>query len=385
MRRRQVLVAASSATVGLAGCTTARERLGDVRRSTPERRVDPDWRPGPGTWAEDDYGPAKRRYNPHATPPRTEPEIDWRYDLDNRLGDGSLVVANGTVYVSTRYRLVALDAADGTHQWEHDTDGASGLKYVDGRLYHLHWGLQESELVARSPTGDEQWRATVPSQITGIHEQNGYVFVAGRDRYWTLHADTGQIVRERETWVRNMAAANGMLYAAFSGILASYEGEGRTLAERWRVQSQNPTESRHPTIAEELIYVSQYQPPADGGDVVVYDADGETQHRVELDYGSFAITVAENGPIVAPIATSNRELLAMRPDGSRRWTAGVSGAAGAIVADGTVYAGYPLTAMDAESGERLWERDTIGTARFAAADSTLYASTADNHIVALRE
>ncbi|OIB56292.1 PQQ-binding-like beta-propeller repeat protein [Natrialba sp. SSL1] len=392
MRRRPFLVAASATTVGLAGCTSAQERLGDVRRSAPERRVEADWQPGPGTWAEDDYGPANRRYNPHATPPRTEPEIDWRYDLEDPLGDGSLVVANGTVYVTTQDRLVALDAADGTRQWDYDLDSAARLKYVDGRLYQLHWGLQESTLVARSPTGDEQWRATVPDQLTGVHEQRGYVFVAGRNRYWTLHADTGDIVRERELWVRNLASANGILYAAFSDLLASYEADGRTLTERWRVQTKPAAEAGPPTIADEQLYVPQYHPPADAATIIVSTVDGETQHSIELEYGSVAITAAESGPIVSPVATSGAALLALEPDGSRRWSAEVSGAAGAIVADGTVYAGYPLTAMDADSGDRLWEwgggrdgDDAVGTARFAVADSTLYASTADNHIVALRE
>lgn len=80
MRRRPFLVAASATTVGLAGCTTARERLGDVRHSTPERRVDPDWRPGPGTCAE-------------------------------VSGVAGAIVADGTVY--TGDPLVAMDADSG--------------------------------------------------------------------------------------------------------------------------------------------------------------------------------------------------------------------------------------------------------------------------------
>ena len=197
MRRRQVLAVTSTAVVGLAGCTTARERVGDVRRNPPARRVVPNWRPDEGTWVEREYGPQKRRYNPHATPPRTEPSIDWKQDLDEALGDGWLVVADDTVYLATRHRVWALDTIDGALRWDHRIDGPAGLKYVDGRLYQLNWNLYEPDLVARSPDGDEQWRTTVPQHIRDVHEQNGYVFVAGRDRYWALHADTGGVVRER--------------------------------------------------------------------------------------------------------------------------------------------------------------------------------------------
>ena len=385
MRRRQVLMLTSTAAVGLAGCTTARERVGDVRRNPPERRVASNWRPEQGTWAEREYGPQKRRYNPHATPPRSEPSIDWKRDLDEPLGDGWLVVADDTVYLATRHRLWALDANDGALRWEHRINGPAGLKYVDGRVYQLNWDLHEPDLVARSPDGDEQWRTTIPQQIRGVHEQNGYVFVAGRDRYRTLHADTGEIVRERDELVRNMASTGGSLYAAFSGILVRYEVDGRTLEERWRVQSDYPTESSHPAIVEDQIYELQYQPTEDDGDVVIYSTAGEKRHRIGLDHRPLRLTVTEHWLVVTPPATSNGPLLAIRSDGSRRWTADVSGHASAIAANGTVYAGHPLVALDAESGERLWEQDSIWPVQLAAAGSTLYAVSRHSHLVALRE
>ena len=385
MRRRRILLLTSSATVGLAGCTTARERVGDIRRSPPERRVAPDWRPEQGMWAERDYGPQKCRHNPHSTAPRTEPSIDWQRDLDEALSDGWLVVADDTVYLATRHRLWALDANDGELRWEHHIDGSAGLKYIDGRLYQLNWDLQAPELVARSPDGDEQWRTTVSQQIRGVHEQNGYVFVAGRNRYWVLHADTGQIVRERDDWVRNMASAGDSLYAASSGILVRYDVDGRTLEERWRAQSEYPTESGQPVIIEDQICDLQYQPSADDGDVVLYSSAGEKRHRIDLDYRPYRLTVTENGLIVSPSATSDGPLLAIQSDGSQRWTADVSGHASAIAANETVYAGYPLVALDVESGERLWKQDSIRPVQLAATDSTLYAVTGDSRLVALRE
>lgn len=385
MRRRQVLSLTSAAAVVLAGCTTARERVGDVLRSPPERRVDPDWRPEPGTWAEQEYGPQKRRYNPHATPPRTEPTIDWERHLDEPLIDGCLIVAEDTVYLTTRHRLWALDASDGTIRWKQAIDGPAGLKYVDGRIYQLRWRLRESELVARSPGGDEQWRTTVPQYGRGVHEQNGYVFVAGRNRYWTLHADTGEIVRERDDWVRNLASADGSVYAAFSGILVRYEVDGSTLEERWRVKSSYPTESDHPLIMEDRVYELQYQPTTDAGGVAVYSTGGERRDRIELDFRPFRLTGTEHGLVVSPNTRSDGPLLGIPSDGSERWTADVSGYASAIAANGTVYAGSPLVALDAESGGRLWEQNSIRPVQLAAADSTLYAVSGGSRIVAFRD
>lgn len=383
MHRREMLMVASAASIGLAGCTTVQDRIGDLRRSPPERRIASDWRPGTGTWAEREYGPAKRRQNPHASPPRTEPTVDWHHDIDTAHPDGGLVVADDMVYLTTQRRLLAVDAADGRIQWEHRIAGPAGLKFVDGRLYQLNWALQAPDLVARSPGGEERWRTTVPDQLRGVHEQDGYVFVAGRDRYWTLHADSGEIVRERDEWTRNMASAGDGVYAAFSGILVRYEVAGRTLEERWRAQSQSPTESTHPVVAGDLIYVLQYQPTVADGEVLVYDSAGQRRHRIDLGYRPRYLTVTEDGPVIVP--SDRGTLRAIRPGGSHRWTANVDGRAGAIATDDTIYAGNPLVALDDESGERLWKQERIdGILHLAAVDSTLYVATHDR-LLALRE
>ena len=384
-RRRQFLLAASGLAAGLAGCTAARERVGDVRRSPPERRVASDWRPEPGTWAEREYGPTNSRHNPHATPPRTEPEIDWERDLEHPIGDGTVVVAEETVYLSTRRRLLALDADDGTMRWDRDLGDGAGLKYVDGRLYQLNWGLRRSELVARSPGGDERWRTAIPDYLVDVHERDGYLFVSGRNRYWTLHADTGEIVREREDWLRRIASDGDRLYAAYSDILVGYDVDGRTLEERWRSLSDLAPESGHPVVADDQIFVPAYHPTGTGGGVFVSDLSGEKRHRIELEQGPRYLVDTEDGPVAVPSSNEHDgELVALRTDGSQRWTAAIGARARAIAAGETVYAGTsPLTALDATSGERLWEWDAGVAVRLAATNSTLYVVTADR-IVALR-
>jgi outer membrane protein assembly factor BamB len=335
-------------------------------------------------WAERDYGPSKRRHNPHSTPPRTEPVVDWQHAFDAPLDDGWFIVADDTVYVATRRQLLALDTADGRTRWKRRIDGPAGLKYVDGRLYQLNWRLRESDLVARSLSGDERWRTTIPSQLRGLHEQNGYVFVAGRDRYWTLHADTGTIVRARDDWVRNMAFDGDALYAAFSGTLVRYEIEGRTLQAQWQTKVDYPTQSGQPVVAEDVIYVPQYNPGRNTGGVLVSGTAGENQHRISLQRSPRRVTMTEDGTGVVVTLTKGQGLRAIQPDGDQQWTADVRGRSSAIAANGAVFAGDPLIALDDKSGEQLWTLDVDGVAQLAAAESTLYVAQYDR-LIAFRE
>jgi outer membrane protein assembly factor BamB len=296
------------------------------------------------------------------------------------------------VYAATERRLLALDAADGAVQWTRIIGGPDGLKYVDGRLYQVDYDLQGPDLVARSPAGGESWRTTLPDKIRGVHERDGYVFVAGRDRYWTLHADTGEVVRERDEWVRNMATTRDSVYAAFSDHLVRYTVEGRTLAERWQVQEDTPAQAVQPVVTDEWIYVPRFS-GGDRGELTVYWHDGEHRARYELDQSPRGLTVPSRGPVVVSTARVPG-VHAMQPDGTRRWTVDVDGRASAIAADGTVYAANPLVAVDAESGDRLWQRRDVPTdadtgpgstsvTDLAATDSTLFVAS-DDAIAALR-
>ncbi|WP_267640011.1 outer membrane protein assembly factor BamB family protein [Haloarchaeobius amylolyticus] len=374
-RRRFLLGAGSVASVGLAGCTGVRERLGDLRRESPDRRVAPDWRPGPGTWAERGHGPANTKHSPHATPPREEPAIAWRHDLDGSY-DGDIVVADGRVFLATDTHLLALDATDGTLRWEHPLDAPCQLKYVDGRLYQLNWDTPESDVVAWASDGTERWRTTLPGQLRDVHEQDGYVFVTARDRYWTLHADTGAVVRARDQWVRYVASAGDAVYATYGGSLVRYDVDGRTLAQRWRARSDAVGTHGRPVVVGERVYVPRQDFSGDGEGVVAYDPAGEKRLGVTFDEGPPHLTWTGDGLLLEPTTTGDWSgLLALAPDGSRRWRTDAVGGATPIAADGTVFTGFPLTALDAQTGDRLWELDLGGPRRFAAAGSTLYVGT----------
>lgn len=411
MRRRAVLTSVAAVPVGLAGCSTARERAGDVLRDPPERVVDPEWSPEPGTWAGRGYDASNRGHNPHASPPRESPTVAWSYDLEDPTR--SLVVADGTVFASTDAEVVALDAADGTVRWHDDVRDMRALRYVDGRLYELRpgSGAAVSELRARSPDGGEIWHTTLdePGSLRFAHEQTGYVYVAGTGTYWTLHADTGDVVRERESGLDLVVSDDETLYAAHGGLLTEYEATGRTLEEGW--QAQLPRTGDLVLRDDGLYHAGRTANTRGAGTgepeltVTRYDRDGAEAGTVTVPYFGTHLASDDDGVVMA--ATTRRHddglvdasIVATTADGDVRWDAELpEGVTRPVVADGVVYActgelapRMTVLALDAETGDRRWEWSWDGERRehgdvveMATAAETLYVGDG-SRVIALRE
>lgn len=393
--RRQLLAGASVATAALAGCTTVRRsHMGDYLREAPERRVDADWRPGPGTWADSGYGPANTRNNPHANPPRTSPEVRWRYDLPET--PNSLVVAEGRVYCSTASRVVALDTETGKVRWEYDTGAVGFLKYVDGRLYVTN---TNEEIAALSPGGRELWKTTIDAEaLKGFHEQSGYVFLGTFSGHRVLHADTGTVVRARDVTWEFLASVGGSVYTtkgSAPGTPTTFVIDGRRLKERWRVETACSVS--RPVVASGHVYYSvdpEHNINCSGQHRVwAHDATGERQWEATYEHDLRYLAAADNH-IFVPTGSddgSSGSLVHLGRDGERRWIHGVSGGLrDPTIAGGTVYAGpsrvdgAPLLALDIATGECLWTRDLSRDVRIATAGNTLYVGD-DDGLVALQD
>jgi len=411
MRRRSVLMSVAVGSVTFAGCSTARERVGDVLRESPERVVDPDWTPKPGEWAGPGYDATNSGHNPRAGPPQERPQIEWDYDLEDWTR--SLAVADGTVFVSTDAEVVALNVEDGTVRWRNEVDDTRGLWYVDGRLYELRPRKENrsGELWARSLDGEEIWHTDVDGSrsIRLLHEQGGYVYLCGIGAYWTLHADTGEIVRERDSTLDIVVSDDEHLYASGGGLLTEYEATGRTLEEGWQAQI---TRSGDLVLRDDGIYhVNRSANTWGTGSVdpelavTRYDRNGtETETFTIPFYG--AHLASDDAGIVMGATTKLHEdglidasILAWDTDGDMRWEYDLpTGITSPIVADGTVYTctgenAQPMTvlALDSDTGDRQWEWSWDGEARghgdivkMATADATLYVGDG-SRVIALRE
>lgn len=389
--RRRFLAATGAVTATLAGCTrVVRSPLGDTFRSVPDRRVDPGWRPGPGTWAQDGYGPANTGSNPHASPLRAPPTVRWEHRFPEPP-DG-LCVAEGRVYCATRSRLVALDAATGAIRWERATD-ANALKYIDGRLYS--WSTEEA-FVAWSVDGTELWRTEIDAEaLKDYYEQDGYVYLGTFSGHRVLHADSGAVVRSRDVEWEFLSSEPGRLYTtrgSAPGTPVTYEVADARVDERWRVDTDCSV--GRPAVGSEHVYYTldpDHTADCSGSHrLKAYDTAGESQWTVAFDADLWYPAVVGDRVFV-PMAADGEPggLACLGTGGERQWTHETSGGLKrATVADGTVYAvptrgsTAPLVACDASSGDRLWERAVAPDAAVAAVEDTLYVGTGDG-LVAL--
>lgn len=388
--RRTLLAGLGGAAAALAGCTTVEDTL----RSTPDRTVAADWQPPPGTWPATHYDPANTRHNPHATPPRERPTAAWAEDVGDEVG--AVVVGEKRVYAATERAVLALDAADGSRRWTRGVDGTHRLQYVDGRLYELG----SRTVRARTPDGRRRWATALSSWPHSLHERDGYVFVGRQGGYSTLHADTGEVVRNRQTWIEQLAVDRESVYGNGLHQVGGYTARRRAVDEDWRTSVAGPYHTHGtPTLSEDVLYqperaLAGSESPA--GRVTRYTTDGRRAGELSFGHVPSGLAVAGGTAFVGTATVTAGELgvggrvIAVDGDGERRWEFDPeSGVVAPVVANGTVYVGpfgrstTPLVAFDAASGARLWERDVSGSVVLAAAGERLYVGDGER-VVALR-
>ncbi|MFC4406464.1 outer membrane protein assembly factor BamB family protein [Haloarchaeobius iranensis] len=400
--RRALLASASAAGVAaLAGCSTV-DGLLDDGVEPPERRVPADWRPTPGDWPTEYYGYARTHHNPFASPPRSEPTVDWEVDAGGPVA--SMVVADGLVFVWNDIDgvVLALDTETGDEQWRASMPGDAGrLQYVAGRLY----AGSDDRLTALTADGEEQWSTDLSDSgvwASFLVEREGWVFVFPSDGPVRLHADTGEIVERSDDALYATTTAGGSLYGGRSTFRACDVDDGG-LDERWTADYDGYETYGAPAVADGLVYRgTNTLSPSDSeprGRLSVYGAsDGAEVATVPFQRTPQTPAVADGTVYVATsgVRASNigREglLAAVGHDGEVRWRFDpAAGLRTPVVADGTVYtgpfraSGAPLVALDAQSGDELWRRD-LGPSdpEIAVADGTLYIA-AGSKVVALRD
>lgn len=393
--RRTLLGASVAGAMGLAGCTTlkrATETLGDLQRESPKRRVPMGWTPDSGTWPQPRYDPGHTRQT-NANPPSTSPDILWQNEFESTIK--SLLVAEGTVFITTREKILGLDANDGSQLWSRPLDARTALKYVDGRLYELRL----RGLTARSPGGTRIWERSFETVLYDALDRNGYVFVThGDEGYSTLHADTGDVVRRRNSAMGFFAVNDYDVIATRLSAVVSLDLKGRTLGTEWETELTGPYEPYgFPVISDGRIYVKERGisggDKPDGRVSILTDSgdDIETLHFDEVPVG-LAVSgdhlVVGTSTITAGSLGAQGGLQVFDTQGNPLWTYDPNaGTAPLAVSHGRIYVGpafhgtIPLVALDSTNGDVLWKRPISDALSFAVVDQTMFTGQGPRLIV----
>lgn len=395
--RRTFLSSASAASAALAGCPRP---FNDIF----SRYVPPDWTPGPGEWAGPGYDQANSNHNPHASPPETEPTEAW----DVESSRPSVVVAEETVFLREAESLRALNAEDGSEQFEVSRPPGWGVRYVDGRLYDLTPDRLDpdatesrlSKLHGLTLDGETVWDDPVrhTDQITSFVEREGYVYVTtGKESLHHHDIETSERVDAtvHDVAVLQLANHDGVLYAMLADGVVAYDvtDEG-SLEERWRhrFNEKSDFEPVNFAIGGGRAALVLNQKESRGIRVLMFDiGGGEFLGPIEFERSATRIVMGEYSYINTIRTASSRptagEIRAY--DGTdEHWTVDLEFppfwlalAGQTLIVGGND--GLTVAAIDGESGDKLWTYE--GAFPNAVVDEAIYATTRDDQFVALRE
>lgn len=309
-----------------------------------------------------------------ASGPTGDVETGWHFAVK---GAQFPRIANGRVYASTDWGVVALDGNTGQLQWRHENATPYRITVRDGRVFlyngrHVALDADTGEVVWTAPEDDLQRRTTE----SPLYAEGLLFDVTFDGKVVAMNATTG-----RQTWVTETDADPKpevpLSYAAGRLVLA---GDEHTLvvldAETGKVQQSLSIPSGvsdAPVLGDERIYVPTYEwdddvtqslaavdpkanltvwqwtPQKEGGPV----AFGPVTNSPALVDGRIVATTDPGGVVALDVKT-----------GEVQWQAGPGMFGGEastppVVADGTVYVGgnERTVALDVKTGERLWSVD----------------------------
>jgi len=325
----------------------------------------------------------------------------WKFD-DAGVGfESSPTVVDGTVYIGNDDgNVYAVDAEDGTKEWEYPTTDpvssspsvAGGVVYVGsdgGDVYALDasgGSFISGPVVWRSDTGssptvaggnvyvesDElyaldasdgtvEWRSEVGGEASPVVVDET-VYTSTDEGVYALDASDGEVVWKFETEMTSLpfpspTVANGTVYIGDHGGTSEREGNFYAIdasdgTEEWSIETAGSVGATA-TVADGTVYVGD-----DVGDVYALDAQtGEEKWKYE----------------------------------SRGWYVPSLSLSSPTVADGTVYMGSDkyLHALDAETGEELWrfeveEQDPyVGPTSPTVVDGTVYVGSSGGNLYAI--
>lgn len=369
--RRAAIRAGGTVFLGsLAGC------YGGNGESPDGRHVPADWRPDPGEWVSAyGYDLGGNLYNPHASPPSSDPELAWQVDFELTNPYPRFSIADGSLFLRTESALTAYDTGDGDELWSAPQDELGYTFYVDGRLYHSTPAAEQ----ALTLDGDLEWEIDDREGIIG--EQAGSAYTASGDGLAWYDAESGERRGRIDDRTGFHGVVDGVIYGFGDGAVHGYEHDGDEPTQQWETPVGGPFEIQGTwrTVADGTLHVRERGGAREKriGRYALADGSVETTGRTYEEMNSFV--VAEG---VEYLVTVQRDgdgspetiSLTARDDGVL-WERTFDGIPRTpVVADGTILMGGDegeLLALDAESGETVWERPDSG-GMLAVVGDTVY-------------
>jgi len=346
------------ATIGsLLGATSV---YGCLHSDGEEEYVEPADSPmGDDNWPMHRYDAGNTAYNPGTHGPKGEPEVEWRFDLEDRSLGNQLtppVVADGMVFFASPRpddTLYALNAVNGGTVWSYDDFSpllalADPLAYHDNAVYAVEgslWSFDAGE-------GVDLWSKEIGQE--GAHQgpkyADGKIFVHGGNVIYCFDEDGSVLWEAEHNSPRPLAYSEGeLVVSSLDGYLAVLDAEDGS--EVWSIEFG----SARPVARDGTVYVSS------GGDLYAYDMHGGTKIWSNESPGHVRVLTDEHAYLVSSQYSEN--VVVDTETGEEVWRLDELGLGlevffGAVAGD-VLYLdnGSEVYAIDTRSREVLWEVD----------------------------
>lgn len=377
-----------------------------------------------GSWPTSQYDAQNTGYSPDATGPADCPRTRWTAQLEE-VGDrepgptgswqvaGMPVVGDGTLYM-TDYagRLYAFDPATGDREWvvHHNQGSTYGPTYADGLVYY---SAAFQILAVDAETGEERWRAPTygtRDRVNGFMTSSptvadGTVYVATDNGvFQALDAATGEQRWQFDVFRPDPTAPSREgNYNHFSGSPAVFEDRVYAVNANKHLYAVNVATGEvrwtrelvfhlrdQPTVAHDTLFVTAQR------DFYALDpGDGTTQWRLNEDGGkriTHASPAVDDTHAYVGQGHSLEELQMSALDvatGTITWgtPAVIRRYMHPSVAGGTVYIAISgaVLALDAETGAEQWRVKVDGGTYDApvVVDDVLYLADMEGHLYAI--
>ncbi|APX97869.1 outer membrane protein assembly factor BamB family protein [Natronorubrum daqingense] len=348
---------------------------------------------------------------PASSAPEEPVDVVWEYDHG-----GPVAVDNGTVFVVANGGVHALDAADGSLEWETEDVGASGTPAVTPESVHVG-GEQLTKVDRTDGTVCCQADLDYDEEIPSPTIVDGLVIVVADGALYAVDVQDHEIEwyvepSEDPLYEQPVAVADGAVFATSES--KAYALEVDDGSRRWiddepegddeysRFPEPGANQPNYPVATDGVVAIGSAD-SEDGsiyreGHVTLYDTE-TGRKREHNDRGAFMPALISDDAFYAFDAYNVTGY--DRESGSEVWDTEVNTyrVPSVAVGDGIVYAGLAVDgeaygpdevpepsdgvyAFDEETGEIEWAVGTDEIPTIALADETIYASS--ETLVAIR-